>query len=89
MHWEHAGAQPIDMGEPTETHEETARTVQLAIEYDPRPPFDAGRPVRGRTQPDHLTLRPSRDRDDPSENDQSQSGEGPSDPTLPPGQCDS
>jgi transcriptional regulator GlxA family with amidase domain len=26
------------------TDEETARTVQLAIEYDPAPPFDAGNP---------------------------------------------
>jgi transcriptional regulator GlxA family with amidase domain len=33
--------------------EETAQTVQLAIEYDPAPPFDAGSP---RTAP-HLTER--------------------------------
>ncbi|MCK2218106.1 DJ-1/PfpI family protein [Actinomadura sp. ATCC 31491] len=34
--------------------EETAQTVQLAIEYDPQPPFDAGSP---RTAPPGLTDR--------------------------------
>ncbi|MEV4284970.1 DJ-1/PfpI family protein [Nonomuraea bangladeshensis] len=36
------------------TDEETAQTVQLAIEYDPRPPFDAGSP---RTAPAGLADR--------------------------------
>ena len=31
--------------------EETAQTIQLFVEYDPRPPFDAGSP---RTAPAHL-----------------------------------
>lgn len=34
--------------------EQTAQTVQLAIEYDPRPPFDAGSPE---TAPGGLTAR--------------------------------
>jgi putative intracellular protease/amidase len=31
--------------------EETAKAIQLSIEYDPQPPFDAGSPA---TAPDHL-----------------------------------
>ena len=26
--------------------EETARTIQLMLEYDPKPPFDAGSPAK-------------------------------------------
>ena len=37
---------------------ETAQAIQLGIEYDPQPPFDAGRPVEG-TRPRSRTSSPA------------------------------
>lgn len=37
--------------------EETARQIQLLIEYDPAPPFDAGSPGRPEADPVHVTTQ--------------------------------
>jgi hypothetical protein len=39
---------------------DTARTIQLAIEYDPQPPFDAGSPSQGRAGGDAARARGAR-----------------------------